>query len=116
MKGNCIMKKKLFISCPMKDRTKENINRSMERMHKLAEIIFDQELEVIPTWIDEEPPADCVNPGVWYLGKSLELLSQADYFIAMVDILNERDIEWRKYCNQFYSDTLEGMKQTKRRS
>lgn len=89
--------KKLFISCPMKNRTKKNIDRSMEKMHKLAEIIFDQELEVIPTWIDEEPTAECVNPGVWYLGKSIELLAQADYFIGIQyrDFFNGCDIEAR---------------------
>lgn len=40
--------KKLFISCPMKGRTEENIKKSMDKMHKLAEIMFEQELEVIP--------------------------------------------------------------------
>ena len=77
------MKKKLFISCPMNSRTEENIKRSMERMHKLAEIIFDQELEVIPTWIDELPSEDVKTQGVWYLGKSIELLAKADYFIGV---------------------------------
>ena len=48
--------KKLFISCPMKGRTEENIRKSMEKMHKIAEIIFDQELEVIPTYIEDNPP------------------------------------------------------------
>lgn len=43
--------KKLFISCPMKGRTEENISKSMDQMHKIAEIIFDQELEAIPTYI-----------------------------------------------------------------
>ena len=75
--------KKLFISCPMRGRTKENILKSMDKMHKLAEIIFDQELEVIPTWIDEEPTEDCIHSRVWYLGKSIELLSKADYFIGI---------------------------------
>ena len=36
--------KKLFISCPMKGRTNENIEISIEKMHKMAEIIFDQPL------------------------------------------------------------------------
>lgn len=40
--------KKLFISCPMKGRTEENIRKSMEKMHKIAEAVFEQELEVIP--------------------------------------------------------------------
>ena len=74
--------KKLFISCPMKGRTEENIKKSIERMHKIAEIIFDQELEVIPTYIEDNPPENN-NRAVWYLGKSIELLAQADFFIGV---------------------------------
>lgn len=74
--------KKLFISCPMKGRTEENIRKSMEKMHKLAEIIFDQKLEVIPTYIEDNPP-ESSNQGIWYLGKSIELLADADYFIGV---------------------------------
>ena len=75
--------KKLFISCPMKGRTEENIKKSMEKMHKMAEIIFDQELEVLPTYIEEEPPEGTANRGVWYLGKSIEMLAEADFFIGV---------------------------------
>lgn len=74
--------KKLFISCPMKGRTEENIRKSMEKMHKMAEIIFDQELEVIPTYIEDTPP-DNNHQAVWYLGKSIQLLAEADYFIGV---------------------------------
>ena len=74
--------KKLFISCPMKGRTEESIKKSMEKMHKLAEIIFDQELEVIPTYIEDNPPEN-TNQAIWYLGKSIQLLSEADFFIGV---------------------------------
>lgn len=74
--------KKLFISCPMKGRTEENIRKSMEKMHKMAEIIFDQELEVIPTYIEDTPPENN-HQAVWYLGKSIEMLAGADYFIGI---------------------------------
>lgn len=74
--------KKLFISCPMKNRTEENIRKSMEKMHKIAEIMFDQELEVIPTFIEDNPPEKS-KQAVWYLGKSIELMAEADYFIGV---------------------------------
>lgn len=79
--------KKLFISCPMKGRTEENIKKSMEQMHKIAEIYFDQKLEVIPTYIEDNPPKNS-NQGIWYLGKSIQLLSEADYFIG-IDYSND---------------------------
>lgn len=74
--------KKLFISCPMNGRTEENIKKSMEKMHKIAEIVFDQKLEVIDSYVEENPPEN-VNQGIWYLGKSIQLLSKADYFIGI---------------------------------
>lgn len=74
--------KKLFISCPMKNRSKENIRMTFDRLHKIAEAVFDESLEVIPTYIEDNPPK-CKNEGLRYLGKSIELLAQADYFIGI---------------------------------
>ena len=74
--------KKLFISCPMKGRTEENIRKSMDQMHKIAEIVFDQELEVIPTYIEDNPPENN-NQAVWYLGKSIQMLAEADFFVGI---------------------------------
>lgn len=76
--------KKLFVSVPMKGRTKENIKHSIECMHKIAEIAFGEELELIDSYIEDSPPKD-INESIWYLGKSIELLSQADYFIGVED-------------------------------
>ena len=84
--------KKLFISCPMKGRTEENIRKSIEKMHKMAEIIFDQELELIQTYIEDTPPEDA-QQAVWYLGKSIELMAGADYFIGI------QYTEYFKGCN-----------------
>lgn len=75
--------KKLFISCPMEGRTEENIKKSIEKMHQIAEIVFDQELEAIGSWIEDDVPESVKKQGVWYLGKSIELLSTADYFIGV---------------------------------
>lgn len=74
--------KKLFISCPMKGRTEENIRNSMERMHKMAELVFNQELDVIPSYIEHTPPKDS-NQAIWYLGESIKMLSEADYFVGV---------------------------------
>ena len=76
--------KKLFISCPMKDRTDEAIKDSMSRMHKIAEIIFGEELEVIDSYIPENAPEDN-NKAMWYLGKSIQMMAEADYFIGVAE-------------------------------
>lgn len=84
--------KKLFISVPMKGRTEENIRKSIEKMHKIAEVVFEEELEVIPSYIEDKPPKDS-QEAIWYLSKSVEKLAEADYFIG---------IRWQEYfkgCN-----------------
>lgn len=74
--------KKLFVSCPMKGRTEENIRNSINRLHKIAEEFFDQKLELIPTYIEDKPPVDN-NQAVWYLGESIKKMAEADYFIGV---------------------------------
>lgn len=75
-------KKKLFVSCPTMGRSEEAIRRDMDRMHKLAEIVFDQELDVVSTVIENDPPKG-VNWTIWYLGESIKKMSEADYFIGV---------------------------------
>ena len=75
--------KKLFISCPMKGRTKENIENTMKKMHEIAECTFDQKLEIINSYIYDEGISDDLNKRVYFLGKSIQLMSQADYFIGI---------------------------------
>lgn len=76
--------KKLFISCPMKGRTEENIRNSMERLHKIAEAYFDQELETIDSYIKNTPPENS-KQSVWYLGESVKKMAEADYYIGVVN-------------------------------
>lgn len=82
--------KKLFISCPMRGRTEEAIKATMERMHKIAEAIFGEELEVLPTYFEDDPPGD-VNERTWYLGESIKKMSEADYYIGIYDSEKEYD-------------------------
>lgn len=80
--------KKLFISCPMRKRNEEDIRKTFDRLHKIAEAIFDRELEVIPTYFEGDPPENA-NEALWYLGESIKKLSEADYFIGIFDEARE---------------------------
>lgn len=86
---NTNTKKKLYISCPTKGRTEEAIRHDMDRMHKMAEIVFDQELEVIPTYVEHDPP-ETGNKAIWCLGESIKKMSEADFFIGVVDAYGAR--------------------------
>lgn len=74
--------KKLFVSVPMKGRTEEEIKASIQTMKKIAEIYEDEELELIDSYIEDNPPKDS-KEAVWYLGESLKKLAQADVFIGI---------------------------------
>lgn len=68
---------RLFISQPMKGKTDEEILKARERAIESAKKYLDanEEVEVIDSFF-QNAPADA-RP-LWFLGKSLELLSTAD--------------------------------------
>lgn len=74
--------KKLFVSVPMKGRTEEAIKHSIEEMHKIAEIAFGEELEVIDSYF-ESTDVEVKNWSIYYLGKSIKAMANADYFIGI---------------------------------
>ena len=75
--------KKLFISCPMRGLSDELITKTRERLHTVAEAHFNEKLEVIDSFFSDEPKEDIIAKPVWYLGKSLQKLSEADYMISV---------------------------------
>lgn len=77
--------KKLFISQPMRDKTDEEIKIERENIIKEVTNVLG-EVEVIDSFFESAPHE--AKP-LWFLGKSLELLSTADiaYFAK----------DWDKY-------------------
>ena len=75
--------KKLFISCPMRGLSRKMIKANIEKMHKIAEIIFDQELDVIQSYRPVEAAEGDNQASIWCLGRSIQLMSEADYYIGV---------------------------------
>lgn len=67
--------KKLFISQPMRGKTDEEIIAVREKAIKSAEELIGEPVEVIDSFFQSAPVDE--KP-LWFLGKSLELLSTAD--------------------------------------
>ena len=79
--------KRIFISQPMKDKMDEQILKERERaVSAVKEKLNGEDVEVIDSFFQSAPHD--AKP-LWFLGKSLELLSTADvaYFIG----------EWKNY-------------------
>lgn len=76
--------KKLFVSVPMKGRTEEEIKASIQKMKKIAEIYEGEELELIDSYIEDNPPKGN-NEAIFYLGESIKKLAQADVFAGIYE-------------------------------
>ena len=73
--------KKLFISQPMRDKTDEEIEKERAKAIVKASELMGEPVEVIDNFFEKAPMA--AKP-LWFLGKSLELLADADvaYFAS----------------------------------
>ena len=67
--------KKLFISQTMKDKTNDEILKEREKAISAARKYLGEDVEVIDSFFKDAPHD--AKP-LWFLGKSLELLSTAD--------------------------------------
>ena len=78
--------KRLFISQPMKDKTDEEIKAIRAKIVADASKLINDDIEIIDSFFEKAPHN--ARP-LWFLGKSLELLSTADiaYFAE----------DWSKY-------------------
>lgn len=70
--------KKLFISQPMRGLEDEEILKTREEIRTRTERIIGEKVELINSFIEEYPGEINKSIPVWYLGKSIQFLSQAD--------------------------------------
>lgn len=91
--------KKLFISQPMKGKTDEAIKEERQQAIREAEQAVGEPVEVIDSFF-EGAPADA-KP-LWFLGKSLELLAQADIAYFAEGWQDARGCRIKHTCAQEY--------------
>lgn len=71
-------KKKLFVSCPMRNKTPEQIRKTIEKLHIIAETILEEKLELVNPYNENYEK----NKPIENLGKSIIKMQEADYFIG----------------------------------
>lgn len=79
---------KLFISCPMKGRTEENIRKSLEVMQRIAEAYTGETLQVINPYESKNFKSDAER--IRSLSESIKLMAEADYFITFENYFEYR--------------------------
>lgn len=85
--------RKIFISVPMKDKTKEQIEKNIADIKEFCTKLFQKEqVEFVNTIVQEKPPYESgEHTSVWYLGKSLEKLSTCNMIVI------ENGVDYTKY-------------------
>lgn len=100
---------KVFISQPMKDKTEEEIKSERERAIDICKKMTKEgNVEIVDSYFEDDPDSEILHKAVFYLGKSIQKISEADvaYFVK----------GWNKYrgcqiehliCKQYNIPTLE---------
>ena len=87
--------KKVFISQPMKNKTDEEILNVRQAITKLVQSYPNEEVEVIDSFFQNAPHD--AKP-LWFLGKSLELMSSADLVVFAKGWENYRGCKIEHTC------------------
>lgn len=77
---------KIMISQPMRGKTEQQIRQERE---ELVEKLEQQGHKVIDTILTDKPPIDC-DEAIYFLGRSIELMSKADAVVFMKGWENAR--------------------------
>ena len=96
---------KVFISQPMRDKTDEQIKSEREKAIKAIREKHNEEVEIIDSFF--ENALHNAKP-LWFLGKSLELLADADIAYFCKDWDKYRGCKIEHTCEEEYG--IEGMK------
>lgn len=78
------MKKKVMISQVMRGLSDERIKEAREEIiYKINEKLFpNEEIEIVDNYFEEYPDDTTKNKPVWYIGKSIQKLAEADALVV----------------------------------
>jgi len=90
---------KVFISQPMRDKTDEQIKEERTKAVNRIKETYNEDVEIIDSFF-ENAPHDA-KP-LWFLGKSLELLADADIAYFCKDWEKYRECKIEHTCAEEY--------------
>lgn len=90
---------KIFISQPMKGRDAEEIQKEREEAILALKAKYGKEVEIIDSFVKDFPKD---ANAVWFLGKSIELLSSADGVLFWREWYKSRGCRMeRQICHEY---------------
>lgn len=94
--------KKLFISQPMRGLSDDEILNKREEIKRKAEKRMGESIELIDSFVTDYPGEINKSIPVWYLGKSIQFLSQVDIAYFGGDWKNARGCRIENQCAKAY--------------
>ncbi len=95
--------KKLFISQPMKGKTKEEILQERDSALNLAKDLYGEDFKLIDSYIEKVPKN--VDESLWCLGRSLQMMAEADFVYFANGWENARGCKIEHICaGDYYKD------------
>ena len=91
---------KVFISQGMRDKTEEEIKAEREEALKKVNDTFIEDVEEIKSFFEGEPKVKTIP--LFFLGKSIKLLSEADIIIFCKGYENYRGCKIEELCAKEY--------------
>ena len=92
--------KQIFISMPMREKTREEILRGQERLLELAGAYLGEPVKLIETYLNEEMSAlEC-------LGESIKRMAGADYVLFAEGFENARGCQIELACAGKYDKAI----------
>ena len=95
---------KIFISQPMRGLTDEQIKENRQKAIDLITLKYDGDVEFIDSFIEEDAPK-INNIGTYYLGKSIEMMADAEAVAFLPGYEKARGcrIEYNVACSYDYT-------------
>lgn len=82
--------RRLFVSQPMRGKTEDEIIEARDKAIERLSRRLNEGFEVAESYFTKDEPKDVKNSGVYWLGKSLELLSECDLVLFIGDWMSYR--------------------------
>lgn len=82
--------RRLFVSQPTNGKTQDEIIEARDKAIERLSRRLNEGFEVAESYFTEDEPKDVKNSGVYWLGKSLELLSECDLVLFIGDWMSYR--------------------------
>ena len=98
--------KKVFASIPLKGRSKDDIQDSLDKIKGAVEGLLDGEVELLHQDVKDIPDFSTgdVEENLEFLGKDIELMADADYFATIDDNWDYRHCRLEEDIFRYYKN------------